>query len=299
MNDTPETTELLPITGELLDLPGLSGTVSEAIGHAVAAGDPIEVGDYGILVRRPAGYVNELIDARDWESEPREVRHLQPLVGVSSFARYVNAHQVGHTRIYLTDVYGSGTKMLTHDTPVANAVIDDHPNGNRPGLRGHHARLVFRPTAAARRWGNVLEGPRLTQEGFLELVVDGVAEIANPDASVLRDLISDLHAIRTAEVQSVIRTGGQGSIQLADNVKLSAGTANRVEFPETITLVLNPFAGIPSTIQLLVRVVPTVVEHAVMFKLTAPGIEDELATVIGDLAVEIEDRVGIAPLWTT
>jgi hypothetical protein len=36
-----------------------------------------------------------------------------------------------------------------------------------------------------------------------------------------------------------------------------------------------------------------------MFKLTAPGIEDELATVIGDLATEIEDRVGVAPLWTT
>lgn len=301
MTDNTVPTDLLEGVTELetLRLSDFTGTVDEAIGHAVAALDPIEVGDHHLLVRVPTGYHNSLIDVRDSEDLPRRVNHIQLLVGVDSLARYIGQHQLADTRAYITDMYGSGTKALTSDCRVVEVVIDDHHTGNQPDARTHRAVLVLRPTAAARRWGLALDGrSRLTQEQFLDLVVDGIGEIVTPDGARLRDLASDLHAIRTAEVQSVIRTGGQGSIQLAENVRLSAGTGDKVEFPERITIRFNPFAGIAHPITLEVQVRPSVLSNHVAFSLHAAALEDELAAVLGEIAAEITERTGLTPFWT-
>jgi hypothetical protein len=299
MTDT--TTE---ITGELVELDELAlsdftGTVGEAIEHAVAALEPIEVGDHHLLVRVPTGYATTLLDVRASEDLPRRVAHEQLLVGVDSLARYVDQHALADTRAYITDLYGSGTRALTADVRAVEVVIDDHHAGNVPDAREHRAVLVLRPTSAARRWGQALAGrARLSQEQFLDLVVDGIGEIVTPDGARLRDLASDLHAIRTAEVQSVIRTGGQGSIQLAENVRLSAGTGDKVEFPERITISFNPFAGIPANVTLDVQVRPTVESNHVAFSLHAATLEDELAAVLGEIAAEIIERTGLTPFWT-
>lgn len=293
MTDTTTETEIAVIGAA-----EFTGTVDEAIGHAVAALDAVEVGDHHLLVKVPTGYSTHLLDARDSEDLPRRVNHVQLLVGVDSLARYVAQHQLADTRAYIVDLYGSGTKALTADCRAVEVVIDDHHTGNQPDARTHRAVLVLRPTAAARRWGAALGGRSLSQEQFLELVVDGIGEIVTPDGARLRELASDLHAIRTAEVQSVIRTGGQGSIQLAENVRLSAGTGDKVEFPERITIRVNPFAGVPASMTLEVQVRPSVQSNHVAFSLHAPALEDELASVLGEIAAEIVERTGLTPLWT-
>lgn len=297
---TTELTESIELTElEALRLSEFSGTVDEAISHAVAALEPIEVGDHHLLVKVPSGYQTSMIDVRDSEDLPRRVNHIQLLVGVDSLARYIDQHALADTRAYITDMYGSGTKALTSDCRVVEVVIDDHHAGNQPDTRTHRAVLVLRPTAAARRWGQALaDRATLSQEQFLDLVVDGIGEIVTPDGARLRDLASDLHAIRTAEVQSVIRTGGQGSIQLAENVRLSAGTGDKVEFPERITIRFNPFAGIAHSVTLEVQVRPTVQSNHVAFTLRAAALEDELAAVLGEIAAEITERTGLTPFWT-
>jgi hypothetical protein len=293
------TTEAVVDIIDNVSLSDFAGTVDEAIGHAVAALDPIEVGDHNLLVRVPTGYSTALIDVRDSEDLARRVEHKQLLVGVDSLSRYVAQHQLADTRAYITDLYGSGTKALCHDSHAVEVVIDDHHAGNTPDARTHRAVLVLRPAAAARRWGRALTpGSMLSQEQFLDLVVDGIGEIVTPDGARLRDLASDLHAIRTAEVSSVIRTGGQGSIQLAENVRLSAGTGDKVEFPERITIRFNPFAGIPAAVTLDVQIRPTVQSNHVAFSLHAPTLEDELAAVLGEIAAEIVERTGLLPYWT-
>lgn len=296
MTDT-ETTDTTH-TDIVLDTEPFSGTVGEAIDHAVSALDPVEVGDHHLLVKIPTGYSTQLIDVRNSEDLPRLVEHTQLLVGIDSLARYVAQHELADTRAYITDLYGSGVKALLADTRAVDVVIDDHHQGNHPDRRAHHAVLILRPTAAARRWGRALSGSSMTQEQFLDLVVDGIGEIVTPDGARLRDLASDLHAIRTAEVSSVIRTGGQGSIQLAENVRLSAGTADKVEFPERITIRFTPFAGIPATVTLEVQVRPKVDSNHVAFTLQAATLEDELAAVLGEIAAEIVERTGLVPFWT-
>lgn len=275
---------------------GLSGELAEAIQHAVAATDPIDIGDHHLLVRMPSGYVPHLVDVRDGEEIDRYVHHCQPLVGVDSLARYVEVHRCESTRAYLLDVYGSGTAPLVKDTNAMTVVIDDHLADNIPNHRGHQAVLVLRPTNAARRWGKALSG-KLSQEQFLDLVVEGITEIVAPDGAVLRGLVSDLHAIRTTEVQSVIRTGGNGSIQLAENVRLSAGTGDKIDFPEIVKITLTPFAGIPATIALDVQVRPSVAGQHVHFELRAPTLEDEIARVLAAVAADFTERTGLTPFW--
>ncbi len=171
--------------------------------------------------------------------------------GSASLAAYTNRYRTEDTLAYITDVYGKGTTMLTTDQQVIDVtVLDDHPvNAPEVGRHAHHAALILRPTAAARRWGTAIASNAISQEQFLDLVVDGIAEIASPDEGLeLRDLIQDLHAIRSTEVKSVIRTGGEGAIQLSENVKLHAGPGDAVQFPEQMTIVLAPFAGIGESI---------------------------------------------------
>lgn len=293
---TTETTELLDVAID--PLPAFTGQVSEAIEHAVAAQDPIEVGDHHLLVRVPTGYSTQLIDVRDSEDIPRRVTATQRLVGVDSLARYVDQHRLADTRAYIVDCYGTGTKMLRTDTNAMTVIIDDHHAGNLPDTQSHRAVLVLRPTSAARRWGTAIEASHLAQDQFLDLVVDGIGEIVTPDGARLRDLASDLHAIRTAEVQSVIRTGGNGSIQLAENVRLSAGTGDKVEFPERITIAFAPFAGIPASVTLELQVRPTVHANHVAFSLHAATLEDQIANVLGEIAADFNERTGLNPLWT-
>ena len=130
-------------------------------------------------------------------------------------------------------------------------------------------------------------------------MVDGITEIAEPAGAVLRDHVQDLHAIRSTSVKSVMRTGGQGAIELAENVKLHAGTGNAVPFPEVITVVFAPFAGIPDIITLSVTVKPTIARDSekVSFSLRCPGLDDALAQVLSNLAGNVEESTGLAPHW--
>lgn len=258
---TTETSELADVAID--PLPAFTGQVSEAIEHAVAAQDPIEVGDHHLLVRVPTGYSTQLIDVRDSEDIPRRVTATQRLVGVDSLARYVDQHRLADTRAYIVDCYGTGTKMLRTDTNAMTVIIDDHHAGNLPDTQSHRAVLVLRPTSAARRWGTAIEASHLAQDQFLDLVVDGI-----------------------------------GEIQLAENVRLSAGTGDKVEFPERITIAFAPFAGIPASVTLELQVRPTVHANHVAFSLHAATLEDQIANVLGEIAADFNERTGLNPLWT-
>ncbi|MCB0968288.1 MAG: DUF2303 family protein [Ilumatobacter sp.] len=302
-------------TAQLLDRPagGLRTLVSaeqfieQSIEHALVATDPVDVGDFGMAFRKPDGAV-EIIDLNQWLYErpkPTFITDRAKFVSVDSLARYVERYAVEESTVaYISDTYGKGIKLLTSDNDVAWITIDDHPlfgfdgTMDQPvGRQAHTASLVLRPTEAGKRWGQALSAAHLSQEQFLDLVVDGIGEIAEPDGAVLRDLISDLHAIRTTEVQSVVRTGGEGSIQLAENVKLHAGQGNEVSFPETLKATFVPFVGVSDAVVLTVRIKPAVGSNKVVFSLSCAQLEDQLAHVVGTIAATIAEHTSLNPLW--
>lgn len=278
--------------------------VDDAVAHAAAALEPRKVGDFGLAVVVPDSYDIHVTDVRQFEDSPRYREGHASFVGAASFSDYVNRYSDGGSLLYIADLYGRGASVLTSTVHVAEVVLDDHPplaendphTVVAPGRRKFSATLVLKPTAAARRWGEVLE-KWIDQEKLLDLIVDGVAEIVEPAAADLRELASDLHAIRTTEVQQVQRTGGEGKVVLSENVRLHSGPGNEVTFPETITIALAPFAGMPDRISGRLRVKAKVADSRVYFHLSAPFLDDAVADAVSDLAAELAERTGLTPLW--
>lgn len=269
--------------------------VRDATAASIAALDPKPIGDDGLAVVIPTGYKLDVVKSSAFEDLPRWRAGRFAFSTVDSFARYTDRYKAPASLLYVRDPYGRSDSMLRQSTTIAEFVLDDHP-ANGVDHRQHVAELVLKPTAAAGRWGRALDG-RLGQEGLLELVVDGAVEIVEPDAASLRELVGDLHAIRNTEVTSVVRTGGTGSIVVADNVKLHAGQGKEVDFPEQITIALAPFAGVSYTITGPLRVKAAVDGQRVKFELAAPWLDDQLARVVSDLAGDLESATGISPLW--
>lgn len=286
----------------VVDFDGGSALVARAADNAISAAEPIQVADRGLLVRHPNDWVAEVIDQRLHEDHPRERTGNFKFAAVESLVRYVNRFSTPNTLGYITDVTGKGTAALTADLPAVNYVLDDfHPEAERVANRRHGATLVLRPTTAARRWGAAF-GQRLSQVQMVELVIDGTGEIAAPDSADLRDLISDLHAIRTASAKSVVRASGGLAVEIAENVALHAGIGNLVQVPESLTLVLQPWTAIDATVTVDVKIRPNVNGETVTFGLTAPHLEEALNEVLRTVHAQLADTAnrgtGIEPLWT-
>ncbi|CAB4136878.1 Protein of unkown function DUF2303 [uncultured Caudovirales phage] len=276
-----------------------SDVLETAVLNAITATEAQPIGDYGRAVLVPAGYTLRELDERTW-SDPQLPHHIEQntcFVGVESLAAYVNRYRTENTLGYLRDPIGLGPAALTADQRIGHYVLDDHPV-NSTAFRTHQATLVLRPTAAARRWGKALAADHVDQETLLDLVVDGIAEIATPDGAVLRDLVADLHAIRTTSARSVLRTGGQATVEVADNVTLHAGTGNQVTVPEAMTVVFQPYAGVDSIITLTIKIKPRITrDERVHFLLDAPGLDDQLAATIRQVRAELDEYTEITPLW--
>lgn len=127
-----------------------------------------------------------------------------PLAGITSYPEDIVAQAVangvaacepqwiGDHGLAIVRPDGWTVDTLAVDTKLIVVVLDDHlAHPTAANHRTHRAELVLRPTAAARRWAKVLgEGQILTQEQMLDLIDDGIREIADPDGAVLLWVVS-------------------------------------------------------------------------------------------------------------
>jgi uncharacterized protein YfdQ (DUF2303 family) len=275
---------------------GAVDIVNTAIANAAAAAEPIPLGDFGSARVVPAGMAVVIEDVRDFEETPRRRKGHSNFVDAGSIVEYVSRYADGQTLAYATDPHGRGTKMLTSQTSLMTVIINDHPSDGA-GCRDHTAGLVLRPTEEARRWGNAINNT-LDQEMFLDLIVDGLGEIAEPPGAELRDLVSDLHAIRTSEVSSVVRTGGEGRIVVSENVKLHAGPGTDVSFPEQMSITFSPFVDCEDAVGLTVRIKPNARGSQVNFKLSCAGLDNALATIAYRVASGVGTALDREVMWT-
>ncbi len=288
-----------PMVGYQVD----ADVIRTAVRHAVAAVEAQPIGQHGLGFVLPEGARLEVTDVRTLSDDqlPTVRRHTQAFVGVRSLAAYVSRFKLDQTLGYVRDLTAHGIDVLRVETKnAAHYVFDDLPVGDGTAHRSHVAQLTLRPTAPATRWGNALAAGSLDQEGMLDLIADGIGEIAKPDGAELHDLIADLHAIRSVDVKSVRRTGGQASVTVAENVSLHAGAqGDTVVIPESITVVFVPFASIATQpVVLKVTVKPKVTrENTMRFTLEAPGLADAIASTVGEIAEQLTEGTGIEPLW--
>lgn len=279
--------------------------VAEAVANGIIAAEPVELGDHGLAMALPPGFNMQMFDVRQWEQRPRQITHTVKLTSIESFATYFQAHAVsGFTRLYAIDE-SARDLTLKADRKVAMAVFDDHGGAiederfPRVGLRQHVAELVLRPTVPALRWADVLsvEGVTLTQEGLLNLIDDGIGEIAEPDAAVLRDLVADLHAVRTTGVQSIRRTGGDAAVTLTENVALRAGVGSQLTVPEQLIVSLVPWT-IPTCgrIYARVKIRPALRDKAITFHLSSAEAPSAIAAERAGMVQLLEMRLELEAL---
>lgn len=195
-------------------------------------------------------------------------------------------------------------ESIANPSTICTYVLDDLTVDTDDGTinrRAHKASLQLRPTVAARRWAAALACP-LTQAEMVELVIDGVTEIADPPGADLRDLVRDLQAVRTSTAKSVVHTDGGFAISIGEEVQLSAGRGETVAVPEAMTVVFIPWTVLPAQqITIKVKIRPQVTNAGtVVFALEAPTLEDALNDVLAIIhtalaANEDEGGTGIAP----
>lgn len=284
--------------GTIADCDDTAGLISEAVQNGIMATEPIEIGDHGMLVAVPDGWDVCAIDVRPHEDLPRQRAGRFEFVDVPSLAEYVSRYDSIDAVVYGKAVDDeSALTSLRGDAELLRVVLDEHPTGG-VGHRAHTAVLVLRPTPGARRWAKALTNA-LTQEQFLDLIDDGITEIADPPGAVLRDLISDLHAIRSSSVKSVIRTGGEASLEVADNVGLKAGSGTKVNVPEHLMLVIRPWTLSTTDIAVKVKIKPRITDSRVSFLLTAPNLEQLVTEAAAQIAATAVQALARPILWTT
>jgi len=268
-----------------------------AIENAVNAASLFSINERTAGIRTPSGQVQTIDLRAGLDPLPDYTVHDTSFASVESLGEYVNRYSGENTLGYVRDLTGQGIKAITSETPAAvTFVIDDHPIDG-PGRRAHRAHLTLRPTVAARRWGAVLAG-QIDQEKLLDLVVDGIGEIAAPPAAELRDLVSDLHAVRNTSAKSLIRTGGGASLEVAETVTLHAGPGNRVTLPERIDVTFAPFTASDQLIVLAVKVKPIIgKDDRISFELTAPELDTQIRIVSTTIRDELAADTNVLPLW--
>jgi hypothetical protein len=297
-----DTTELASVLAPPIYPPDI---VEQAVANGIAAAEPMTIGDHGVAHLVPPGYQLTVLDTRGHEDRPRWPEGTFTFVNIESWHAYTARHRSVDTLDYARDLTASGLQALSNDTVFVTTVLDDHRPTVIPdlqivaaeatvGRRKHVAQLVLRPTPEARRWAKALTTARLSQEHMLDLIDDGIGQIASPDGATLRDLVADLHAIRTTEVQSVVRTGGEAQITTADLVQLRAGKGNTLTIPEQMQVVLTPWFASPGPMFVTVKIKPRIENGKVSFELVA----SDLDRVVGDAVRSVTDGIEPRLFWT-
>lgn len=293
MTDQPILNEALlspPTLGD--EFAGLVAEVSDA---TIVGLDPLEVGRM-LLVRHPADWTVSQFDTHQMAERPMWPALVTQHASVASFCSYVTRHKGAATTVWLA----SGTVHLGATVAIAEAILDDlSPDDELVARRAHRARLLLQPTEAAVRWAKALDGRVMSQADFVDLAIDGIAEIASPAGADLRDVVRDLQATRTSAARSVVPTGGSYRVEFSENVDLVAGPGANLALPDRIEIIVKPWRGLDHAIQLTVRVRPNVNDSGrVTFTLSCAQVADEMADSARRVGALIGEATSIEPYET-
>lgn len=233
-------------------------------------------------------------DARVHDIPPLEpkltrVRQHVTLHDSDSFVSYVNRYKSEKTRLFAEPGFlASGGKARI------TAAIDYHlPDG--PEHVVHLATYAPRYSEQWERWHKACEEP-FRQAEFAEFIEETRADIREPSAAQLLDIVRTFKASKKAEFDSLTYQPN-GSVKLVYDERVTQQTGSSGELPEQMTL------GIPVYFRGTIYAVPVfvryrVVQAAVVFQLKldrADVIEDEAFGELTDAiakATEIEVYLG-------
>ncbi len=232
---------------------------------AVAARAPRhDLPDGGSLVVIPEGYKAERVDPL----MPSRVRQGVTLHDRDSFVAYVNRFKNDDTRVFAEPGFLSG------GAAKITAVIDYHgPKSANHG--GHTATYAVRYSENWDRWRKVCSQP-LKQSEFAEFIEECRADIVEPDAARLLDIVRSFKASKRVEFDSVVYQPN-GDVKLAyDERTEQKGSSGPL--PETMTL------GIPVYFRGAAFKVPVFIRYKVGQGAVGFQIKIDRADIVEDVA---------------
>lgn len=256
--------------------------IKELIDHAAKGAPSHDTPDGGKLVVIPSGYKAERIAPLD--PELLRITQSVTLHDRDSFAAYVNRYKSEATRLFAEPGFLAGG--AAHVT----AVLDYHlPDAARHGV--HVAAFRPRYSEQWQRWNAACRAP-LAQAQFAEFIEEARADIVEPEAAKLLDIVRAFKASKRVEFDSVVYQNN-GDVTLGYDEKTQQRGASG-PLPEAMKL------GIPVYFRDTVYAVPLFVRFkvdggAVKFQLKidrADVIED---AAFGELTRAISEATAIEP----
>lgn len=202
-----------------------------------------------------------------------------------SFCSYINRFKGADTQLFAEPGFlASGAARIV-------AALDYHKAGGIPAQCAHEATYRPRYSDQWSRWQNACRQP-MRQTEFAEFIEECRADIREPDAARLLDIVRTFKAGKKVEFDSLTYQS-DGSVKLVYDEKTEQKGSSG-PLPEQMTL------GIPVYFRGTLYAVPVLVRYrlgqgAVTFSLKldrADIIED---TAFGEMAKRVADATGIAP----
>ena len=251
---------------------------------AVAKAAPTHTApDGSLVVIVPQGYKAEKLPPLDVPLT--RIKQGVKLHDKDSFVAYVNRFKRPATQIFAEPGFLSGGQA------GMNAVIDYHADTNAADYGVHTATYTPRYSEQWTRWQNACKQP-MKQAEFAEFIEEVRADIREPDAANLLDIVRTFKASKRTEFDSVVYQPN-GDVKLAYDERTEQKGSSGV-LPETMKLGIPVyFRGTPYVVPVLVRYRVGASAGGVAFALKldrADVIED---TAFSELTAAVADATGI------
>lgn len=175
----------------------------------------------------------------DTPMNPDRIRQKLEIRDLTAFCRYVNEFKFpGPCKIFAVGMDGSTT------SPRFTAILDYHMSG-AASWATHHAVLSPTSTAEFKTWWGG-SGKLMGQEEFALFIEEHQVDIVRPSGADMLELATSLHATQEAAWESRVRLdNGDVVFGYRDATRATAGQDGKLTIPETFTIKVEPFVGVP------------------------------------------------------
>lgn len=204
-------------------------TAAKQINKPIVQGE-IDPGKPFIIIPKQNGEY-KIEKLQDYAKERRHAD--ETLSDVKSFITYVENFKTGDTQIFASE----SKKRIT-------AIFDYLPQkSSAPGMREHVCALQLKTDERFDKWVGIT-AKRISQLDFAEFLDENFRDVVVPDGATLKEIALSLEATITSEFRSTKRLKDDSGKRSWDvDIKLEAGTTQKLEIPEEISINIPIYAG--------------------------------------------------------
>lgn len=186
----------------------------------------------------PDGYRIEHLPWEKSHEAPFKKRAERVLSDVESFAAYVGHHaEEGKTTVFVTP-------PTDYHHASALATFDDHGSDPEAAGWGEHTASLWLPRSEAlTEWvSNDGSKQQKDQIAFAEFLEANIADIVNPEAATLLEVVTSLQSTNKVAFDSAVRLdNGQVQVRYSEEISATAGRQSTLEIPQEFTIAVPVF----------------------------------------------------------